>query len=101
MGLEVNHETGSQRNADKGYPPEAFDWSKSIPDGPLAHGFDEYFGDDVPNFPPYAWIENDRVLAAPTVWNQTTDQTAEGNWEARPGPAVAHWDYWKVNAHVD
>ncbi len=87
---------GAKGNADKGYPPEAFDWSKSIPDGPLAHGFDEYFGDDVPNFPPYAWIENDRVLEAPTVWNQTTDKTAEGNWEARPGPAVANWDYWNV-----
>ncbi|MBL6711698.1 MAG: sulfatase-like hydrolase/transferase, partial [Planctomycetes bacterium] len=24
------------------YGPEAFDWKKSIPDGPLAHGFDYY-----------------------------------------------------------
>ena len=45
----------------------AFDWSKPIPNGPLAHGFDYYFGDDVPNFPPYAWIENNRVTEAPTV----------------------------------
>ena len=28
-----------------GFGPDAFDWSKSIPDGPLAHGFDYYFGD--------------------------------------------------------
>ncbi|MFN9767939.1 MAG: sulfatase-like hydrolase/transferase, partial [Planctomycetota bacterium] len=35
-----------------GFPPEAFDWTRPIPGGPLAHGFDYYFGDDVPNFPP-------------------------------------------------
>ncbi|HAN82177.1 MAG TPA: arylsulfatase, partial [Verrucomicrobiales bacterium] len=37
--------------------PEAFDWTKSIPNGPLDHGFDYYFGDTVINFPPYCWIE--------------------------------------------
>jgi len=43
------------------------DWSKPITGGPLDHGFDYYFGVDVPNFPPYTWIENDRVTALPTV----------------------------------
>ena len=57
------------RNEGKGrvFPPEAFDWSRPIPGGPLAHGFDLSFGDDVPNFPPYAWFENDRVVTPPTV----------------------------------
>ncbi len=40
-----------------GVTPQDFDWSKSIPDGPLEHGFDYYFGDTVINFPPYVWIE--------------------------------------------
>lgn len=79
-----------------GYAPDAFDWSKPIPDGPLEHGFDYYFGDDVPNFPPYAWIENDRVLTIPTVPLATPRQTAEGAWEARPGPSVKDWDFWSV-----
>ena len=35
-----------------GFGPDAFDWSKSIPNGPLDHGFDYYFGDTVINFPP-------------------------------------------------
>ena len=35
--------------------------------GPLAHGFDRYFGDDVPNFPPYAFVEDDRLAAQPTA----------------------------------
>ncbi|WP_435892425.1 sulfatase family protein [Oceaniferula spumae] len=42
-----------------------FDWSKSITGGPLAVGFDYYFGDDVPNFPPYAFIENGRLTCDP------------------------------------
>jgi len=74
-----------------GVAPDAFDWSKPIPDGPLAHGFDYYFGDDVPNFPPYTWIENDRVLMEPTVPVTATPPAAEGKWEARPGPMAPSW----------
>ena len=80
----------------KAFAPAAFDWSKPIPGGPLSHGFDHYFGDDVPNFPPYAWFENDRVITAPTVPLTTTAPTAEGSWEARPGPSVKDWDFWAV-----
>lgn len=42
---------------------DQFDWSKPLLGGPTDAGFDYYFGDDVPNFPPYAWIENDRIVA--------------------------------------
>lgn len=42
------------------------DFSKPIKVGPLSHGFDYYFGDDVPNFPPYTFIENRRVAVVPT-----------------------------------
>lgn len=74
--------------------PEDFDWSKSIPDGPLAHGFDHYFGDTVINFPPYCWIEDDKVAAAPDVLMDTSKWKAikEGNWECRPGPMITGWD---------
>ena len=74
-----------------GYAPEAFYWSKPIPDGPLAHGFDYYFGDDVPNFPPYTWIENDRVLSAPTIPYVPNPKPTEGAPEGRPGPMVEGW----------
>ena len=82
--------------ADRGFAADAFDWSKPIPGGPLSHGFDYYFGDDVPNFPPYAWFENDRVITEPVGPLETPKATAEGSWEARPGPSVKDWDFWAV-----
>ena len=78
----------------KGNSFEAFDWSKSIPDGPLAHGFDHYFGDTVINFPPYGWIEDDKMVKAPDTMMDTKKwkKIKEGNWECRPGPMVSDWD---------
>ena len=74
--------------------PEAFDWSKSIPNGPLDHGFDHYFGDTVINFPPYCWIEDDKVVKAPDTLMDTEKwkPIKEGNWECRPGPMASDWD---------
>ena len=88
----------------QGFVPDAFDWSRQVPGGPLAHGFDHYYGDDVPNFPPYAWFEDDRVVTPPTVPLTTPPKTAEGSWEARPGPSVKDWDFYavtpKLTAHA-
>ena len=78
----------------KGFGPEDFDWSKPIPDGPLAHGFDYYFGDTVINFPPYCWIENDKVVRVPdTIMDESKwKPIKEGRWECRPGPMISDWD---------
>ena len=79
------------------YPAQAYDWTKPIPDGPLDHGFDYYFGDGTINFPPYVFIENDQVTETPTVTMRTPkDVGVEADWEARPGPAVKDWDFYKV-----
>jgi arylsulfatase A len=80
----------------EGYAPSAFDWSRPISGGPLSHGFDHYFGDDVPNFPPYAWFEDDRVVTQPSEPLNLTAQTREGAWEARPGPMTPGWDFYAV-----
>ena len=42
------------------------DFTQAIPDGPTTRGFDSYFGTDVPNYPPYCFIENDRTLGIPS-----------------------------------
>jgi arylsulfatase A len=75
-----------------------FDWSKSVPGGPLDHGFDHYFGDTVINFPPYAWIVDDRLPRAPdtVITSKFEEPSKEGAWECRPGPALSDWDFYKV-----
>lgn len=75
------------------YAPDAFDWSKPVPGGPTDHGFDYYFGDDVVNFPPYTWFENNKILITPTEDMDLGNlQTSEGTWEFRKGPMVKDWD---------
>ncbi len=93
--ITVTQANGRKQQA---FSPEAFDWSKPIPNGPLAHGFDYYFGDTVINFPPYCWIENDRVLEAPDTMMDTSKwkPIKEGNWECRPGPMRTGWDPYQV-----
>lgn len=86
-------EKDPKRKNRKVWGPEDFDWSMNIPDGPLAHGFDHYFGDTVINFPPYCWIEDDKVTAVPDrMVDQSKVRIKEGNVEFRPGPTIEGWD---------
>lgn len=79
--------------------PEDIEWDKAIGGGPLDRGFDYYFGDGTINFPPYAWMENDRFIEIPT---ETMDihnvghPVKEGFWEFRPGPKVKDWNPYNV-----
>ncbi len=43
------------------------DFTKAVPNGPTARGFDHYFGTDVPNYPPYCFLENDRTVGIPSA----------------------------------
>jgi len=53
------------------------DFTKPIPGGPTAVGFDWFFGVDVPNYPPFCFIENDRTIGVPSVWYPTTKRPEE------------------------
>jgi arylsulfatase A-like enzyme len=44
-----------------------WDFTKPIGGGPTHRGFDYYFGVDLPNLPPFTYIENDRVVIQPTA----------------------------------
>lgn len=61
------------------------DFSKRIKNGPVTRGFDYYFGDDVPNFAPYCFIENDKSMGVPT------DQKPPEMF-GTPGPMRPGWD---------
>jgi arylsulfatase A-like enzyme len=81
------------------YLPQDIDWNKPVGGGPLARGFDYYFGDGTINFPPYAWVENDRILEAPSEEMDIDNigfDTKEGRWEFRPGPKVKDWNPYEV-----
>lgn len=81
------------------YFPNEVECDAPIKGGPLARGFDHYFGDGTINFPPYAWVENDKFLEVPTeTMLPDVDglKTKEGEWEFRPGPKVAGWNPYNV-----
>ena len=64
-------------------------FEKPILGGPTTRGFDEYFGTDVPNWPPYCFLENDRTLGIPSEL-LSVDQLARFQASFQ-GPAVKDW----------
>lgn len=64
-------------------------FSKPIPGGPTTRGFDAYFGTDVPNWPPFCFIENDRTLGIPTEFLRASD--LGNNRASQQGPALKDW----------
>jgi arylsulfatase A len=90
--------SGEKRKKKKMAGLEDYDWSKPIPGGPLSVGFDHYFGEDVINFPPYCWFEDDKIVQAPDrmlekwIWEPVTD----GRTEVRPGPMAPDWNPYEV-----
>ncbi|MCE5324816.1 MAG: arylsulfatase [Planctomycetaceae bacterium] len=68
---------------------EAF--SKPTTGGPTTRGFDYYFGTDVPNWPPYCYIENDRTVGIPTEFLPA--RLLGNNQASQPGPALEGWNF--------
>lgn len=64
-------------------------FAKPIVGGPTARGFDEYFGTDVPNWPPYCFIENDRTVGIPS--ELLSPDFLVKNQASLQGPALAGW----------
>ena len=64
-------------------------YAKPIGGGPTTRGFDEYFGTDVPNWPPYAFIRNDRTESIPSEFLPAAKLVK--NQASLPGPALPGW----------
>lgn len=64
-------------------------FSQPISGGPTAVGFKSYFGVDVPNWPPYAFINNDRLVGIPTEFADPS--LFERNQASVQGPALDGW----------
>ena len=67
------------------------DFTKPIAGGPIARGFDYYFGVDIPNYPPYCFIENDRTVGVPSV----ASPQSKGGFN-RPGPMLPGWNLTNI-----
>ncbi len=64
-------------------------FSQPIPGGPLDRGFDIYFGTDVPNWPPFCFIEGDRTFGIPSEFLPV--RLLQNNQASVPGPALKDW----------
>ena len=64
-------------------------FSKPIAGGPMTRGFDSYFGTDVPNWPPYCFIENDRTVGIPSEFLPA--RLLKNNQASTQGPALRDW----------
>jgi arylsulfatase A-like enzyme len=69
------------------------DFTKPVTGGPTEHGFDIYFGDDLPNMPPYTYIDNDRITALPT-------EMKPNSMFGDPGPMAPDWDLQAVQPAI-
>lgn len=64
-------------------------FSQPIPHGPTTRGFDEYFGTDVPNWPPYCFIDGDRTVGIPSELLPAAKLVK--NQASLQGPALPDW----------
>jgi arylsulfatase A len=67
------------------------DFARPVTGGPTERGFDSYFGVDLPNFPPYCFIENNHSIGIPSLPAPMT----KGGFN-RPGPVVAGWNLTNI-----
>ena len=66
-------------------------FSRRIHSGPTTRGFDWYFGVDVPNWPPYCYIENDHTVGMPSEF--LPKRLVGNNLASIQGPAMPYWHF--------
>jgi arylsulfatase A len=74
-----------------------WDYTQTIRDGPTARGFDYYFGTHVPNFPPFTFIENDRVVEQPVArfsYNQNDGMSLPAMFDG--APMAPEWRFEQI-----
>ncbi len=64
-------------------------FSQPIGGGPTTRGFDSYFGTDVPNWPPYCFIDDDRTVGIPS--ELLPADLLSDTLASLPGPALPDW----------
>ncbi len=66
-------------------------FQKPTTGGPTRRGFDYYFGVDIPNWPPYCFIENDHTVGIPSEFLPA--RLLGSNQASLQGPAMPYWHF--------
>ena len=66
-------------------------FSKPTTGGPTTRGFDYYFGVDVPNWPPYCFIEDNKTIGIPSEF--LPERLLGDNLASIAGPAMPYWHF--------
>jgi len=66
-------------------------FAQEIGGGPTTRGFDHYFGTDVPNWPPYSFIRDNRTVGIPT--SMLKAEHLDGYIASFQGPALPDWRF--------
>lgn len=69
-------------------------FARPIKGGPLAVGFDTYFGTDVPNWPPFCFIRDEKTVGIPTEFLDQKSVTI--NQASFQGPALKNWNLHNI-----
>lgn len=64
-------------------------FSQMIAGGPTTRGFDSYFGTDVPNWPPYCFIDGNRTVGIPSEF--LPSNMLKNHQASNQGPALKDW----------
>jgi arylsulfatase A-like enzyme len=71
------------------------DYDQPLAVSPLDHGFDYFYGFSAAlDMPPYCYLENDRLVQAPTEYTHGSNVATEGYW--RPGPIAPGFKHVEV-----
>lgn len=62
------------------------DYTKALQGGPLDVGFDHFFGIDAPNYPPYTYIEDRKIVEVPSFFYARHPYR-----DCRPGTGIPDW----------
>ena len=70
---------------------EEIDFSQPTAGGPVDRGFDTYYGDDVPNWPPFIWIKDHQTVGIPD-----TKLAFEKHYHSNNGIGQEGWTFEPV-----
>jgi len=74
-----------------------WDFTKAIRGGPTQRGFDYYFGVDLPNLPPFTFLENERVVTQPTESYELNEDEGDHLPERFVGaPMAPGWRFQEI-----